>query len=549
MFFDSVIFDLDNTLYNYDTCHDEAVKKSLEKISELSNIGKELIKSEYLSVSKKLKLELNNTAASHNRFIYFKIILSKLNRNIDVKIINDIYWSEFYKNIKLEPNVEDLLVFLKNNKIKCYILTDYTIEHQYEKLNKLNILNYFDDVFTSEEIGIEKPSLKAFSYCLNKIKSNNCIFIGDSYEKDIEGSINSGIFPFHYIKSSKFEIMDRYAKFGNFQMLLDFFIRCKKTLEELEHLGKYFGQRFDLTQAGGGNISIKDDSILFIKSSGVKLSDMNQKGGYSIINLNRLKEDVLNNIYKEINSYNIILDNRASMETYMHSYLKKYTIHLHPIQCNRVLCREDANKICSDILENYCLIDYVTPGIELSRNILSKNYNGNFYALKNHGVIYTTDNFENLIEDLEDILLVFENNSKIDLSKYRLVNKISNYFDQKLIVYLSEDTVVNKITEMDILFPDMIVFCGFETIFCNMDNIESKIKLYNDNYNESPKIIIFDSKIYIISNSLNKCMEIESVIKSQILIYKDNSNLVKLNDKDCREIINLDSEKYRINLC
>ena len=43
-----------------------------------------------------------------------------------------------------------------------------------------------------------------------------------------------------------------------------------------------------------------------------------------------------------ITEYNFIGSLRGSIETYMHAILKKYTIHLHPIQVNKILISNHA---------------------------------------------------------------------------------------------------------------------------------------------------------------------------------------------------------------
>ena len=61
-----------------------------------------------------------------------------------------------------------------------------------------------------------------------------------------------------------------------------------KNIKELVTISKYFGQRFDLIQSAGGNISVKFDDMMLIKSSGIILSDLTENYGYSIINNKKL---------------------------------------------------------------------------------------------------------------------------------------------------------------------------------------------------------------------------------------------------------------------
>jgi putative hydrolase of the HAD superfamily len=115
MFYKGIIFDLDNTLYNYDRCHNYALSAIIKYLYE-NHVNNTIIniENEYNIISKKIKYELYNTAASHNKNIYFKILLEKLNINLYfLDEINSIYWKTFYKHMECFEGVID---FIKWNK-------------------------------------------------------------------------------------------------------------------------------------------------------------------------------------------------------------------------------------------------------------------------------------------------------------------------------------------------------------------------------------------------------------------------------------------------
>jgi rhamnose utilization protein RhaD (predicted bifunctional aldolase and dehydrogenase) len=49
--------------------------------------------------------------------------------------------------------------------------------------------------------------------------------------------------------------------------------------------------------------------------------------------------------------------------------MQKYVIHLHPIAVNIILCRKDAKEIINKLFEESLFIDYILPGVELSKEI------------------------------------------------------------------------------------------------------------------------------------------------------------------------------------
>jgi rhamnose utilization protein RhaD (predicted bifunctional aldolase and dehydrogenase) len=156
-------------------------------------------------------------------------------------------------------------------------------------------------------------------------------------------------------------------------------------LIRFESLSKFCGERFDLVQAGGGNTSVKHHEWMFIKSSGINMSNITPFNGYSVINNCLVMDDISSNNIKDIMSYNVIGKRRGSIETFMHSFLKKYTVHLHPIQTNRILISKDAIEVIRRLFPDALCIDYFTPGIILCNEIRQNYNNEKIIFLKNHG--------------------------------------------------------------------------------------------------------------------------------------------------------------------
>jgi hypothetical protein len=90
--------------------------------------------------------------------------------------------------------------------------------------------------------------------------------------------------------------------------------------------------------------------------------------------------------------------------------------------------------------------------------------------------------------------------------------------------------------------PDELIYCGIKIAFIN--DLQDIIDFYTI-YQEIPKIIIINNRIYIISNAITKCREIEEVLLSKILISKNNQNKTFLSTDEICFLNTLDAEKYR----
>jgi FMN phosphatase YigB (HAD superfamily) len=548
MFYKGIIFDLDNTLYDYDLCHNKAINEVFDYLIKTIQVplDKEYIKSLYDDISKKIKYELTNTASSHHKSIYFKQLLETLNIGFSqFQIINNLYWETFYENLVCFDGVKDFIIWNKNIGKKIGILTDYETEYQVIKLEKLGLLKYIDILVTSEEVGIEKPSTQMFYTMLQKLNLNpgDVIMIGDNYEKDIKGAINSNILGYWFHKNN--------PNFNNFIDLHSQFVSILNELDKFKKISKYCGERFDLVQAGGGNTSVKINDLMFIKASGYNLTNIDEINGYTVINNKLLLEDINANKTKDVIEYNFIGNKRGSIETFMHSILKKYTVHLHPIQINRILVSKKAIEIINEVYPNSLIIEYLTPGIKVCNKIKEKYNNENIIFLLNHGIIITSNDINHVYNLINDVLIKFEEYQQINFDKYKITNIISKHvnsvFNVSNVSYLCQDEVINKyftknmdLFKQNISFPDSLIYCGVKNLF-GLENIHD----YKSLYEECPKVIIDNGLIFINSHSLTKCKEIEDVLKSNLLILDSNFQKNYLSADEICFLNNWDAEKYR----
>ena len=196
--FKNILFDLDNTLYDYDNANKTAIMEIITIISD--NFRIDNLKEEYEIEKKKFQNYCYN-ASSHNKFIQFKKIFEKLNIDLNkLPFYYNLYIDIFKKNLKLYPYILEFLNFCKQNGIKMYILTNNMCKEQIERLTKMNLLDYFTKIYTSEEFGIEKPDIKLFYYIIQDINcsKNEIVKIGDNYNNDIEPLILNDIYSFWF---------------------------------------------------------------------------------------------------------------------------------------------------------------------------------------------------------------------------------------------------------------------------------------------------------------------------------------------------------------
>ena len=161
----AVIFDLDDTLYNYNELNEQGINEICKYTCQNLKISKEHFYKAFDKAKKDVKSTLGNVASSHNRLLYCQKTLENLNENpFSIALeMYEVYWQYILKNMKLNDNVLEILEFSKQKKIKIGICTDLTVHIQHRKIRKLGIDKYIDAIVTSEEVGVEKPDFKMYN--------------------------------------------------------------------------------------------------------------------------------------------------------------------------------------------------------------------------------------------------------------------------------------------------------------------------------------------------------------------------------------------------
>lgn len=199
----AVIFDIDNTLYDFST----TTKLGADAFARYCNVhfGMSIDEAErgwkeaYDAVMDRMGME---NPAYHNRLVRSQYFLEK--RGLPVfphaMELAMTYWNTLIRNMKVEEGLVELLEALKNKEIKIGIGTNMTAFVQFEKIRALGISQYVDCMVTSEEAAAEKPTKPFFDYALGKlgISCDECVFIGDDAKNDMQGAKGAGMIPVWY---------------------------------------------------------------------------------------------------------------------------------------------------------------------------------------------------------------------------------------------------------------------------------------------------------------------------------------------------------------
>ncbi len=98
------------------------------------------------------------------------------------------------------PHAEEFLGAIRQ-KYRIYLASNGIREIQRGRLASAGLLDFFDAIFISSEIGFNKPDKSYFDACFSKMEDPRkevTVMIGDSLTSDVKGGKNAGIRTIYY---------------------------------------------------------------------------------------------------------------------------------------------------------------------------------------------------------------------------------------------------------------------------------------------------------------------------------------------------------------
>ncbi|HEY9221221.1 MAG TPA: YjjG family noncanonical pyrimidine nucleotidase [Lutibacter sp.] len=191
-----IFFDLDHTLWDFETNSDIAFETIFKKHEVKVNLQKFLnyyrgINEHYWKLYREEKV-----TKEEMRLGRLKDTFVKINEKVDMQLLENLsvdYIKVLPNHNQLFEGTHEILEHLFVN-YKLHIITNGFNEVQYKKIENSGIAKYFDKIITSEDAGVKKPNPIIFEYALEitKAVSAESIMIGDNWEADIMGAKDAG---------------------------------------------------------------------------------------------------------------------------------------------------------------------------------------------------------------------------------------------------------------------------------------------------------------------------------------------------------------------
>ena len=167
----------------------------------------------------------------------------------------------------------------------------------------------------------------------------------------------------------------------------------------------------DLTQGGGGNVSIKlGAERMLVKASGARLRDVTPAGGYALVNYGNIRRRIAvgpggENEFSEFICAQVLpvkglAPSRPSIETGFHALLNTVVIHTHSVYANILNMSVEGHALGREMFPGAEFVPYKSPGPQLCSAMSDKARASGpqIFFLANHGLAVAHSGVEGALE-------------------------------------------------------------------------------------------------------------------------------------------------------
>ena len=186
----AVFFDIDDTLYDTSGFARLARKAA---INVMIDAGLPLSSGEAYKLLKKIIEEKGSNYDKHFNILTKRVFGEEKPLLIALGMIT--YHNVKFALLRLFPETMSTLIYLKGKGYHLGVISNGITIKQWEKLIRLGLHHFFDEVITSQEAGVEKPDQKIFQSALNRMgcKAEKSVMVGNKFKDDIIGAVNVGM--------------------------------------------------------------------------------------------------------------------------------------------------------------------------------------------------------------------------------------------------------------------------------------------------------------------------------------------------------------------
>ena len=303
-------------------------------------------------------------------------------------------------------------------------------------------------------------------------------------------------------------------------------------MNDLLAMSRNYGSDERFVVKGGGNTSLKENGVLYVKASGHALSTIDEHGFV------KMSMDLLSNMWettypvdpaeREKLVLQAMMDARLegetlrpSVEALLHAIIDyRFVVHLHPPMVNGLTCSKLGEQGMNSLFPEALWIDIVNPGFILAKTVREAQSTylethpkqPQIIFLQNHGVFVAGDSKQEIDEIYTNIMKTLEHYivRKPNFSAVRIHSAKKKLFQEALggetpWLFVQNHELSSHLENKESFYPlssaytpDHIVYSGVAAMWVDSNifkkedlkgEIQRCIALHEQQYLQKPKVI------------------------------------------------------------
>jgi rhamnose utilization protein RhaD (predicted bifunctional aldolase and dehydrogenase) len=332
-------------------------------------------------------------------------------------------------------------------------------------------------------------------------------------------------------------------------------------LSDLRRMSARVGKDILLVQGAGGNSSVKDGDVLWVKASGTWLADAEHRDIFVPVSLSAARTALAQGAERVPLAPHATTTLRASIETSLHALMPHpVVLHVHSVNTIAWAVRADAHDELALRLDGlvWCRLDYFHPGLPLAHavsDVIAQNVI-DILILGNHGLVVGAadcDAAEALVQEVEKRLALEPRHApSVDDEALRKICAGTDYHlpGDPLCHGIATDRLSRAIATGGSLYPDHVVFLGPGLPILNDSNDLAALTAHAGANGLSPPVATLISGMGAVIRK-DASSGAEAMLSCLALVtcrLPPSAQITYLSSEHEQALLNWDAERYRWQL-
>ncbi|WP_407150994.1 class II aldolase/adducin family protein [Bradyrhizobium sp. ORS 86] len=332
-------------------------------------------------------------------------------------------------------------------------------------------------------------------------------------------------------------------------------------LQALRDFSALIGADSLLTQAAGGNTSLKDGDTLWIKASGTWLAHARERDIMVPVRMAPLLDAVANAQPEAEQAQLFTLSDqspsglRPSIETTVHALMPQRVVaHVHCVDTIALAVREDAMPILQDRLRglNWAYVPYRRPGLPLALGIAEhRQRRPDVIVLGNHGLVVAAETVADTAALLSRVKRLLTQDARLaPAGDAEALSKLAgdNYWlpASDVAHAVAMDAASAAMAVGGSLYPDHVIFLGVGSVAAGVGETADDVAV---RLGTAPVEILFPGKGVLMRRDATPAADAMARCLADVIArVPEGAPLRYLTNEENLELTNWDAEKYRQKL-